>query len=453
MPYQNRDASAPLFLTVLVVANTSDEDLARNIKANVARNLPWLSMKPAHDGVAVMVGGGPSTLDHLDRIRSLQGDGGTVFAMNAASMWLRGHSVPVDYQVVADAKPETATLVDPSARDHLFASQVNPATMDAIERPTVWHLAVGEIEALFPTERVSRGGYAMIGGGAAVGNSALCVAYALGFRTFEIFGFDSSHRDDHSHAYEQPMNRFIPCVDVEWAGKTYRCSIAMKAQAERFQITARQLLEEGCALTVHGDGLLPAMWNTPPQNLSERDKYRLLWQFDGYRDVSPGETSVDRFLEVAKPTGLIADLGCGTGRAGLKLASLGHDVILADFADNCRDHEALRLPFVEWDMTKPGEIRAPFGFCADVMEHIPGADVKTVLSNIMQCCESVFFHISTVNDKFGAVIGAKLHNTVHPHYWWTGIFWSLGLELVWSEEGEISSSFYVQRSKTTWQRT
>lgn len=444
MPHQNPHATAPLFLTVLVVSNTSDGELARNIHVNAARDLPWLAMGPAHDRGAVMVGGGPSAEGFLDQIRALQDAGGTVFAMNGASRWLRGNAIPVDHQVIADAKPETASLVDPLARGYLFASQVDPNTMDRAREPTVWHLAYGEIEGAFPEERRKRGGYAMIGGGASVGNSALCVAYAMGYRKFEIFGYDSSHSGQRSHAYDQPMNRFIPCADVEWAGKVYHCSIAMKAQAERFQITGRQLIEEGCTLNVHGDGLLPAMWNTPPRDLTERDKYRLIWQFDGYRETSPGEALVETFLSVAKPGGLIIDLGCGTGRAGLKLADQGHGVLLTDFADNCRDQEALRLPFIEWDLTRPSELKAPFGFCADVMEHIPGEDVKAVLSNVMRSCERVFFHISTVKDKFGAVISAKLHNTVKPHYWWTGMFNHLGIEIIWSEEGPISSSFFVK---------
>ena len=60
------------------------------------------------------------------------------------------------------------------------------------------------------------------------------------------------------------MNEFIPTVNVEWAGKTYLSSVAMKAQAEKFQITGQALKREGCTINVHGEGLLPAMWNTTP---------------------------------------------------------------------------------------------------------------------------------------------------------------------------------------------
>lgn len=442
---QNPHASMPLILPVLVVCNTSDEDLARNVRENSARDLPWIAATPAHARLAILVGGGASAADHLRDIRDCVVQGGTVFAMNGASRFLRGHGIAVDYQVIADAKQETSILVDTGARDHLFASQVHPETLGAVRSAKIWHLETGNIEASFPEARKKRGGYVLLGGGAAVGNSALCLAYAMGYRALHVFGFDSSHRERRSHAYDQPMNQFIPSVDVEWGGKTYHASVAMKAQAEKFQITAQALKQAGCTIELYGDGLLPAMYLTPPEHLSERDKYRLMWQFDGYRDVSPGEMIVDRFLSLAGPPAgeLIVDFGCGTGRAAIALSKAGYPVMLVDFADNCRDDEALSLPFLEWDLTRPCPVQANWGLCTDVMEHIPTDDVAKVLANIMGSARAVFFQISTVADIFGEVVHQRLHNTVKPHSWWANLFASLGFELRWQEEGSISSSFYV----------
>lgn len=444
--YQNPHASMPLMIPVLVVCNTADEDLERNIRANSAReDVPWIAAKPEHDGVGVFVGGGPSAEDDIETIRQLAQAGATVFAMNAASQWLRKHNIAVDYQVIADAKPETSTLVDPYARAHLLASQVHELTFNAALNPHIWHLELGEIERFLPPERVRKGGYALIGGGAAVGNSALCLAYAMGWREMHIFGFDSCHRDGRSHAYAQPMNQFIPSVDVSWGGRVFHASVAMKAQAEKFQITAQALKQMGCRLHVYGDGLLQTMYRTPATDLNERDRYRRLWQFDGYREYSPGEMLVDKFLKVAKPHKgtLIVDFGCGTGRAALALSKLGHHVMLTDFADNCRDDEALPLPFLEWDLTQPCPLRAPTGLCTDVMEHIPTDKVDTVIANIMQSARRVFFQVATRPDVFGTVIGVELHHTVKPHEWWAERFAALGYFVAWQENATGASCFLV----------
>ena len=266
----------------------------------------------------------------------------------------------------------------------------------------------------------------------------------MGYRTFHIFGYDSCHSAGESHAYPQPMNRFIPTVDVEFAGRKFTASVAMKAQAEKFQMTSQALKQEGCALHVYGDGLLQHMYRSPAENLSERDKYKRMWQFDTYREVAPGEFAVDAFLEVAKPDGLILDLGCGTGRAGLRLAEKGHEVLLIDFADNCRDDEALGLPFLEWDLTRELPPRAPYGFCTDVMEHIPPDDCGAVLDNIFQAAKRVFFRVDTEDDECGALIGATLHLNVKPHGWWRDEMERRG-RILFEQEGAGFSVFYVER--------
>jgi hypothetical protein len=446
--YQNPQASGPLHVPMVVLCNTPDEEIEANVRENTARDLTWLAGVDAHDGIAVMVGGGSSVADHLDDIRCLVSEGATVFAMNAASQYLRGHGIAVDWQVTCDAKAETAGLVDLGARGHLFASHVNPATINAASVPRLWHSAIHCNEDWFPPEKKKRGGYALLGGEASTGLGALCVAYCLGFRRIEIFGYDSCHRDDQSHAYPQAMNGSIPVMAFAWAGRWFQTSVTMRTQAERFPITAQALQQAGATVDVWGDGLLQHIWTAPPENLTERDKYSKMWQIDAYRAYSPGEVCANRFLAEMRidDTGPVIDFGCGTGRGGLALTRAGLDVTLTDFVSNCRDEEALELPFLEWDLTLPCALRAPYGYCTDVMEHIPSEDVEAVLTNIMASAETVFFQISTVDDDFGRLfLNQPLHLSVHPHDWWLGLFGSLGFEVRNAIDNENASIFIVTR--------
>ena len=433
-------ANKPLLLPIVLLPNTSDDEIRRNIRDNSALPLEWLDSVAPHDGVAVMVGGGASIEDEIEAIRSING---TVFAMNGASLWCQRNGIEVDYQCILDAKEETIELIDHDAKAHLFASQVNPKLMKSVASPIVWQCNTGDIEKDFPQERLDRGGYALVSGGSAVGNSATTAVFALGFREFHIFGFDSCHKEGRSHAYDQPMNKHIPNVKVNWGGESYTASVAMKRHAEDFQITSQALKQLGCKFTVHGDGLLQSMYRTTAKNMSEQEKYQTMWQYDLYRRTCPGEFIVDVFLEHVKPDGIIIDYGCGTGRTSLSLFNKGHDVMLLDFTDNSRDEAVCTLPFIQWDLTSPIPAKADYGICTDVMEHIPPTDVVTVIKNIMESSGNVFFQISTVADIGGHLIEAELHLTVKPHSWWKDIFIGLGYKIKFDAEHESDSLFYV----------
>lgn len=446
--YQNPDAKHKLLIPTLVLCNTPDEDIERNIRQNSVNYTEWLKLQKEHDRIAVIIGGGPSINDQVEKIKWLQDAGATVFALNAASRWAKRHDIEVDFQVIADAKEETSILVDPEAHRHLFASQCNPKTFAKVENPVLWHLETGSVEQFFPPERVKKGGYVLIGGGASVGNSAMCVAYSQGFRELHLFGYDSCHKDKQSHAYPQPMNAFIPTMTVKWGGKEFLTSVAMKAQAEKFQLTAQALKQGGCELHLYGEGLLQTMYHTKPTDVTEQQKYQLMWQYDVYREISPGENIADFYLMLVSPDSLIVDYGCGTGRAGLKFRERGHDVLLVDFTDNCRDEEALSLPFLQWDLTQPCPAKSKYGFCTDVLEHIPPNGVDTVIQNIMHSSELVFFQISTVADALGATIDMPLHLTIQSPEWWQQKFVDLGYSVIWSEYLNIEGRYLVQHSTT-----
>lgn len=433
---QNPDATIPLVVPVYIVPNTHEEVVDSNIRHNSRLDVPWFYASEPHDGVAVIVGGGPSAADCKAEI-GRRGSTGTVFGLNGAAKWLWDAGLWADYQVIIDAQQITAASVAPFAETHLFASHVHPDT--AAHADMFFHLNFNGVEDLLPPEKVEAGGYTLVGGGVSVGITAMVLAYAMGYRTLHLFGYDSSNRDGKTHAYSQPHNAAIPNMDVTWAGRTYNASMPMKLQAEAFIRFAAQLRDEGCEIVVHGDGLLPAMWREPPAN--EREKYQFLWAGADYREVAPGEHVVETFLRVAEPDGLVVDFGCGTGRPALRIAEAGRDVVLLDFCDNSRDKEAVGLPFIRHDLTKPAPVKGTVGFCTDVMEHIPTEDVDRVLANILDATPRAFFQIATVPDTFGATIGQPLHLTVRDHDWWRAKFPAVLHE----ERTPMHSIFYVSK--------
>lgn len=432
-------ASAPLRIPVSVECNTPEDRVLANVLQNSKRIKKWVKIEEPHDRVAVLVGGGPSLADTIEELMEVRGD---VFALNGAASFLDERGILPDYQVIMDARPQTADLIGP-AKHYLFASQVDPSLFDRVPDATLWHTTYGNLKIDeqdgFP---VHDDDYCIVGAAVSVGNTALPLLYVLGYRTIHVFGMDSSFRDGKGHAYSQPMNDGEPCTVVSFNGRDYTCSVAMELQARNFVWRANQLKSAGVAIHVHGDGLLPALAHS---DISEAEKYQAMWERPEYREVSPGELVVDKFLGMVPPKSSIIDFGCGTGRAALKMENAGHFVTCVDFTDNSRDEEARRITFVRTDLTKPIYLHAKFGFCTDVMEHIPTEFVEVTIRNIMECVQKCFFQISTVPDNMGALIGLPLHLTVQPHEWWVKVFEDQGLKIEWQERGEIASSFFVTK--------
>lgn len=188
---------------------------------------------------------------------------------------------------------------------------------------------------------------------------------------------------------------------------------------------------------------------------AENIKYEKMWEVDDYRLVSPGEGSAQIFLQQAHPLpdSTCIDFGCGTGRGGLMIALFGNMIVtLVDFAGNALDEEVKnacvtqphRISWLQADLNQPLPVIAAYGYCVDVMEHIPPDEVEVVLSHILRAANHVFFQIATVDDVMGARIGEPLHLSIHPYAWWLKALRKQGVAVHWSQDcGDGRCQFYV----------
>ena len=157
---------------------------------------------------------------------------------------------------------------------------------------------------------------------------------------------------------------------------------------------------------------------------AERAKYTEMWQHPDYREISPGLELVKCFNAVLqpKPKQTLLDIGCGEGVAGLEFEKQGLLVSYLDITATALRREVSLSAFTQavlWEnWTSRFKYGFDYGYCCDVMEHIPPEFTMLVLDRILSVCRTAWFQIAFLPDSHGAKIGKPLHLTVHPFGWW-----------------------------------
>jgi len=155
----------------------------------------------------------------------------------------------------------------------------------------------------------------------------------------------------------------------------------------------------------------------------ERKKYETMFAGPWRGNPDPGMMYLDYFIRnFLQGNESIIDFGCGSGEQDLVLKCLGHHVALVDIAHNCLSSGA-KMVFGDAFICSPvhqlGPMkRADWGYCTDLMEHIPEDLIDASLSHILGAAKNCFFSICTRPDYDGNIIGETLHVTVKPVEWW-----------------------------------
>lgn len=152
----------------------------------------------------------------------------------------------------------------------------------------------------------------------------------------------------------------------------------------------------------------------------ETAKYEEIWRRPEYRERSPGMRQLRSALGwLQMPAGSsVTDWGCGTGAVADELAAHGHDVRCADIAAEAYQGALPLWVVCLWDL--PAEMGSTeYGYCADVMEHLPPSHVQPALDGIAARTDvACYFQVALFDDHMGDAIGQTLHLSVFPAPWW-----------------------------------
>jgi hypothetical protein len=146
----------------------------------------------------------------------------------------------------------------------MIASQCHPAMFDNLDgyQVTLWHPYVKKGQDR-PKNSM------LIGGGTTSGLRAISLFYVLGYRQFELFGFDSCNDGKLLRVNGEGLkdgDKLIQ-VKIDPQGEIFHCNTAMALQAEHFQTYYEYLPD--ATFNGHGHGLIQAIIKKREQNMME----------------------------------------------------------------------------------------------------------------------------------------------------------------------------------------
>ena len=239
------------------------EHLAKNITANLGRNLPRfvnrLGFGQIRNEPLAIVCAGPTLVDTVDRVRDFE----HVLVCGSAHDFLVRQGIIPNYAVVCDGgKEDKGNLSLPQKETaYLIASQCDPSLFDHLSdfHVELWHYR-GQATKTPEEEAVLLNGEPSISWGSSVGIVAISLARMLGFQHLHFFGLDSSYGDHglSHHCCKIAGSMEYQKTPVKIGGRTFITDLALIEQASqfcRYVETEYQFLHS----TIHGDGLLAAM--------------------------------------------------------------------------------------------------------------------------------------------------------------------------------------------------
>lgn len=382
------------------------------------RPFPWGEVDERAETVAI-VADGPSATE----LRGVQFPKDVyVLAVNGAVEWLR--DPPSGFFTLDPSAPNRRRLRDKRKGTRYYAAvsddfgQANSRVLGhraGLEPDVTW---LRRMEGKEDRALRSRHGLSPDPRGVHTGNScygALGLAKHLGAKRIVLFGLDASQQQRVSGGMPGGLSH-LPRLFASAAPDLEGVEVVNASPASNVKCWPRVTVREGLKLL--GVELLD-------ESARETDKYTRMWALDSYRERSPGLRVLPSAIEQLKPDAgaTFYDFGCGHGYVVEELVKQGFKVMGLDIAPNAKKVDAGEFAVAcLWDIPAELEPR-DYGFCVDVLEHLPTKHVVAALRSMGQRIRKRgYFQAALFHDHCGDAIGETLHLTVKPVTWWRTVF-------------------------------
>ena len=240
-----------------------------NLASSLGRGFPDISaLVDSEQGKsAVIIGGGPSIDDQIERIREIQAGGAIVVSIERMNLWCIAHAIRPDYVVTMDASGdvlEGLTRLDPQSK-HLVATQCTPAVFDRLAEAgaTVYvfntpqrGIELGDLWNAGNYDRMT-----ILNAGGSVTLGCMSAAMLLGMRDLHVFGFDC-HVTGGSYADGiAGVGSIGQTIEVRVDDRVFRTTYSYVSFAQQFHLLHQLGVKLGRldAMRIYGDSLAAFM--------------------------------------------------------------------------------------------------------------------------------------------------------------------------------------------------
>jgi hypothetical protein len=258
-------------LTVKPVDSVDKSEQFEHIASNTLAMKHWLKSYQAHEKTALLVSAGPTLPQFLDDIRAKQAAGAVIFAVKHAYPILKKAGIHPDFTVVLDPRPiegksthgivRTELFEDTGPSDRfLFATMTHPSVREFLEKKGAqlygWHaFTQGTQSANLPELR--RG--LVVGGGTCAATRLPTIAFIMGFRRFEFYGFDFYYPPEIN---PEDLKQQLMVIAIGNSGRHFTTTGELVAAIQDLGHWNKWMVENKLTVTWHGDGAGAEVWKT-----------------------------------------------------------------------------------------------------------------------------------------------------------------------------------------------
>lgn len=240
------------------------DDAVDHIRLSSFLDLPELPLVPPHNGRCIIAGSAPSLVDHVETIREMyKEDGALLFGVNYSYGHLCGKGIVPNAYLCFEVGPDVRVdaLKPMPETTYYISSMAHPRQFKHLEgyKRVVWHVW-SPLEKHKAVMDECYPGAMLVCGGSSTALRAINVGFALGYRRFDMFGFDCS--------FSEGVTRIPESVEIkqDWCEIVARSTTGeqrvfasqpyLVRQAEDFREICRNF-GHLMSIKVHGEGLAP----------------------------------------------------------------------------------------------------------------------------------------------------------------------------------------------------